>query len=338
MMLKFDPELFIQLAGKEALAKREEIEKIVDDISAKGFKNIFLIGSGGTIAMMYPYEFIFKSTSSLEVHAEIAAELTAINNRHLSKDSVCVFASVTGTTKETVAAAEFCKEKGATTIGFVALPDTPLAKAVDYCITTGQEKHAFDAFFIQLQLLTFRFIHNHNEFPQYEKFANELALLPQAMNNAMEAFDSRAEQFAIKHKDTGYHMLVGAGNLWGNTYSYAMCILEEMQWIKSKSIHAAEFFHGTLELVEEDTSVILFKGEDETRGLVERVERFAEKITNELFILDTKDYPLEGISEEFRKFVAINLNWALTSRISVYLERERNHPLEQRRYYRKMEY
>ncbi|MED3561892.1 hypothetical protein [Bacillus xiapuensis] len=133
-------------------------------------------------------------------------------------------------------------------------------------------------------------------------------------------------------------MLVGAGNLWGNTYSYAMCILEEMQWIKSKSIQAAEFFHGTIELVEEDASVILFKGEDETRPLVERVERFAEKINKKLYIIDTKDYPLEGISEEFRKHFAVNLNWTLTVRISVYLERERKHPLDLRRYYRKMEY
>ncbi|WP_066259078.1 SIS domain-containing protein [Neobacillus drentensis] len=337
-MLKFDANLFLQLVGKEALAKREEIEKIVDGISAKGFKNIFLIGSGGTIAMMYPYEYIFKSNSTLEVHAEIAAELLVMNNRHLTKDSVCIFASVTGTTKETVAAAEFCKSKGATTIGLVAEQGTPLAKAVDYCISTGHEKHSFDTFFIHMQLLTFRFIYNNDEFKQYDQFAKEIAHLPQGIVDALEQFDSQAEQFAIKHKNTDYHMLVGAGNLWGNTYSYAMCILEEMQWIKSKSIHAAEFFHGTLELVEEDTSVILFKGEDETRPLVERVERFAENITKELFILDTKDYRLDGISEEFRKHFAVCLNWALTGRISVYLERERDHPLEIRRYYRKMAY
>jgi len=337
-MLKFEQDTFLEFVGMEAMAKREEIEKIVDGISEKGFKNIFLIGSGGTVAMMYPFEYIFKSNSTLEVHAEIAAELLVINNRHLSKDSVCIFASVTGTTKETVAAAKFCKEKGATTIGLVAQESTPLSESVDYSISIGHEKHSFDTFFIHLQLLTFRFIHNNNEFPQYERFAKEITLLPQGIVHALEAFDSRAEQFAIRHKDTGYHMLVGAGNLWGNTYSYAMCILEEMQWIKSKSIHAAEFFHGTLELVEEDTSVILFKGEDETRQLVDRVERFAEKITQELFILDTKDYPLEGISEEFRKHFAVNLNWALTGRISVYLERERNHSLDIRRYYRKMEY
>lgn len=337
-MLKFDQELFIQTLQTQAVGKREEIEKIVDEISNKGFKNLFLIGAGGTIAMMYPYEYILKSNSTLDVHAVIAAEFMVMNHKHFSQDSVCVFVSVSGTTKETVAAAQFCKEKGATTIGFVVNPDSPLGETVDYCVSIGNEKHSFDAFFIHLYTLAFRFMHNSGEFPQYSTYAKELPHLPQALLEAVQAFDPKAEQFAIKHKDTSYHMLVGAGNLWGNTYSYAMCILEEMQWIRSKSIHAAEFFHGTLELVEEDTSVVLLKGEDETRPLVERVERFAEKITKELTIIDTKDFALTGISEEMRKHFAISVNWAVLSRISVYLERERNHPLETRRYYRKMDY
>ncbi|MDZ7673046.1 MAG: hypothetical protein U5K53_09505 [Halanaerobiales bacterium] len=55
-----------------------------------------------------------------------------------------------------------------------------------------------------------------------------------------------------------------------------LCVsLEEMQWIKTKSIHAAEFFHGTLELVEEDTSIIMLYGEDETRPLMDRVYGFS---------------------------------------------------------------
>ena len=53
-------------------------------------------------------------------------------------------------------------------------------------------------------------------------------------------------------------MLVGSGNLWGSTYCFAMCYLEEMQWIHTKSITAPEFFHGTLELLEEDTSIMYF--------------------------------------------------------------------------------
>jgi len=337
-MLKYDEELFLKLVEKEGLQFRGQIEEIVDTISKKGYSNIFLIGAGGTIAMMYPYEYILKSNSTIDVHAEIAAEFMVMNHRHFTEESVCIFASVSGTTKETLEAAAFCKEKGATTIALVAEPDTPLTKMVDYCITSGSEKHSFDTFFILLYMFVFRFMYNRNEFPQYEQFTKEVSLLPRAILSAVKAFDKKAEDFAIKHKDTDYHMLVGSGNLWGNTYSYAMCILEEMQWIHAKSIHAAEFFHGTLEMVVEDTSVVLFKGEDETRPLMDRVERFAEKITNQLTVIDTKDFAMEGISEEFRKHFSVSINWAVISRISVYLERERNHSLDLRRYYRKMEY
>lgn len=337
-MLKFDKELFLKLVKDEGLSYRGRVEAIVDEISQKGYSNIFLIGAGGTIAMMYPYEYILKSNSTIDVHAEIAAEFMVMNHRHFSKESVCIFASVSGTTEETVAAAKFCKERGATTIALVAELDTPLTKVVDYCITTGSEKHSFDTFFILLYMFIFRFMHNNNEFPEYEQFTKEVELLPCAMLQAVKKFDKKAEEFAIQHKDTDYHMMVGSGNLWGNTYSYAMCILEEMQWIHAKSIHAAEFFHGTLELVVEDTSIILLKGEDETRPLMNRVERFARKITKNVTVIDTKDYELEGISDEFRKHFSVSINWALLSRISVYLERERNHPLDLRRYYRKVEY
>jgi fructoselysine-6-phosphate deglycase len=337
-MLKFDEDLFLKLVENEGLSFKSRIESIVDEVANKGYRNIFLIGAGGTIAMMYPYEYILKSNSTINVHAEIASEFMVMNHKHFSEESVCIFTSVSGTTKETVAAANLCKEKGATTIALVAEPNTPLTQVVDYCITTGYEKHSFDTFFMLLYMFIFRFMYNNNEFPQYEQFSKEVSLLPQAILSAVKSFDKKAEEFAIKHKDTEYHMMVGSGNLWGNTYSYAMCILEEMQWIHAKSIHAAEFFHGTLELVVEDTSVILLKGEDETRPLMDRVERFAEKITKELTVIDTKDFELEGISEEFRKHFAVSINWAVLSRISVYLERERNHPLDLRRYYRKMEY
>ena len=41
-----------------------------------------------------------------------------------------------------------------------------------------------------------------------------------------------------------------------------MCYWEEQSWLRSKSIHAAEFLHGTLEIVDETTPVTLFIGED----------------------------------------------------------------------------
>ena len=129
---------------------------------------------------------------------------------------------------------------------------------------------------------------------------------------------------ANKLKDTDYHMIVGSGYVWGEAYDYAMCILEEMQWIKTKSIHAAEFFHGTLELVEADTSIMLFYGEDETRPLMDRVYNFASKVSKEISIFDSKDIELP-LKPEHRKFVSPLVIYAITERLSCHIERVRNH-------------
>lgn len=74
----------------------------------------------------------------------------------------------------------------------------------------------------------------------------------------------------IRHNDDKIHYFVGAGNQYGATYSYAMCYWEEQHWIRTKSIHSAEFFHGMLEIIDKDTPVTVFIGEDSQRSLSER--------------------------------------------------------------------
>lgn len=83
--------------------------------------------------------------------------------------------------------------------------------------------------------------------------------------------------------------------------------------------------------------MILFYGEDETRPLMDRVLRFAEKVTKNIFIFDTKEIELP-VDSEFRKYLSPMLIYAITDRFSTHLAKERNHPLETRRYYRQMEY
>ena len=117
-----------------------------------------------------------------------------------------------------------------------------------------------------------------------------------------------------------------------------MCILEEMQWIKTRPVHAADFFHGTLELIEKGVSVIITEGEDDSRVLTERVKNFVPRFTDVSAVIDTKDYELPGISAETRKIISSIVLATVFERISAFLEDERNHPLTTRRYYKKMEY
>mgnify|MGYP000354409827 CR=1 FL=1 len=94
----------------------------------------------------------------------------------------------------------------------------------------------------------------------------------------------------------------------------------------------------TLELVEEDTSLILFYGEDETRPLMDRVMNFSQKVTKVINIFDTKEIELPFTRPDYRKIVSPMVMYAMTERLSCHLEKERNHPLTTRRYYRQMEY
>jgi len=151
-------------------------------------------------------------------------------------------------------------------------------------------------------------------------------------------YEAKALALATAIKDDDYHIITGAGSTWPEAHYYGMCILEEMQWIRTRPVHASDFFHGALELVEEHVSVIVLKGEDETRGLSERVAAFAPRFTEKVHVLDTKEMELPGISEETRALISPVLLATVLERVSAHLEVLRDHPLTTRRYYKQLAY
>ncbi len=184
-----------------------------------------------------------------------------------------------------------------------------------------------------------RFLDRAGELPEYaEMYARFDRSLPEALVSVEKAADPFAAAFAAAHKDDPLHYFVGAGTLWGATYSYAMCFWEEMHWLRSKSIHAAELFHGTLEVIGEETPVTLFIGEDAQRPLGERAARFLAKVNQNYTIIDTKNYELPGIDTAFRGAVSHLVMRAVTGRIDVHLEALTGHDMRLRRYYRKLNY
>ena len=330
-MFNFNVERYEKVVN-DAIALRPQIEKAVDEICQQGFSNLFFIGCGGTYAHSLPMMYWLDTASNIEHHSVIAAEFMAMGHKRFTKDSVCIFSTRSGNTKEIVAAAKFCKEAGARTLVYVSNDNTPVCEYADYKFFSFAEDDCLcEAIYTYMFALVGRFMKNAGEF---DKYAN---IVPYLLK-AKEKYEDKCAVMAKEHKDTDYHMVIGSGMLWGEAYDYAMCILEEMQWIRTKSIHAAEYFHGTLELVEKDTSLILFYGEDETRPLMDRVLNFSKKITEVINVFDTKDIELPFTDQEYRKIVSPMVMYAITERLSCHLEKERNHPLTTRRYYRQMEY
>lgn len=323
----------------DALAMRPAIENIVDQVCKDGYSNIFFIGAGGTYAHSLPMKYWLDNSSDIETHSVIAAEFMLSGHKRFSKDSVCVFSSRSGNTKEIVQAAKFCQDAGARTIVYVSNDNTPLCDFATYKVASfAEDDHLCEAIYTYMIILLARFMKNAGEFAEYDKFVAEYDKLTPYLIKAKEAVEDKCQQVAAAIKDQEYHMVVGSGMLWGEAYDYAMCILEEMQWIKTKSIHAAEFFHGTLELLEKDTSIIMLYGEDETRPLMDRVYNFATKISEVVNVFDTKEIALPFSDPYYRKIVSPLVIYAMLERLSCHIEKERGHALTIRRYYRQMDY
>lgn len=316
-----------------ALKLRPQIEDIVDGLCEAGYRNICWMGIGGTWASAMQATVHMKELSAIETWAENAAEYLTTGNRRIGEGTVVVTSSVTGSTIEVVKAIAKAQEAGAKVIGFIDRPETELAKMVDYEIAYDENEQ------LKFFMVADRFMKNAGEFDgydrQYEEFDSHLA---RALVEVEKKADPFAAQFAKDHCEDPLHYFVGAGNQWGATYSYAMCYWEEQLWIKTKSITAGEFFHGMFEVVTKETPVTVFLGEDSQRPLSERVANFLPRICGNYTFIDTKDYELDGISEEFRGNISHLVMHAVNNRIDVHMEIETRHPMDIRRYYRCLDY
>ncbi|MFR3686291.1 MAG: SIS domain-containing protein [Enterococcus sp.] len=334
-MLKFNEQQQIDdIQG--ALELRPQVEKIIDEVWEKGYDNIFYLGIGGTYASAMQAVTYINGRSDLPVYVQHAAEYYTTGNRRLTKDSLVILSSVTGTTEEVVKAVDMIKEVGATLLGFIDTAGTKLAESCDHVITypnPGTEQ-------IKFFMVADRLMNKNGDFPDYEEYYEELENhLAKGLVEAEKQAEDFGRAFAEKHRHDDMHYFIGAGNQWGAVYSYAMCYWEEQSWLRSKSIHAAEFLHGTLEIVDETTPVTLFLGEDEQRPLAERVKNLLPRICGNYTFIDSKDYPIEGISEKNRGRVLPHLLMhCVTQRIDAHVEKLNCHPLDIRRYYRQFDY
>lgn len=331
-MLKFDEKKQLDSVNG-ALALRGRIHEIVDGICSQGYRNICWLGIGGTYASCLQAEVHMAERSELDFFVENAAEYLATGNRKVGKGTVVVISSVTGNTVEMVEAVKKAKEAGAQVLGFIDEEKAALAQMVDYEIAyPGNEQ-------LKFFMVADRFMFQAGEFAEYDRFYQEMdTYLAQALVDVEKAADAYGEEFAKRHKDDEIHYFVGAGNQYGAVYSYAMCYWEEQHWIRTKSIHSAEFFHGTLEVIDRDTAVTVFVGEDSQRALSQRVADFLPKVCGRYNIIDTKAYELKGISPQFRGNISHLVMHAVTQRIDAHVEQLNCHPMEIRRYYRRLEY
>ena len=288
-----------------SLKVKDEAAKLGIELAKGGIKNIFLVGCGAPNREMGAIKyFLDRDAKKLETYLYFPAEFMAQVPAKLGPDSLVVLATHSGTTPEMIKTAEFLKGIKCKTVGVTQNADSPLAQNVQYPLIYGKSDHGYTAKFIIILAFLAGVMKEVEGWKLYEKIMKSLDALPSAMVDAAEANEKRATEDARIYKDDDFMMLLGSGPNYSSAYVFGLCVLMEMQWMHTFTGEAAEFFHGSFEVVENNTPVIIFKGEDASRHIAERAEAFCKKFTERLIIYDSKDYEMKGIDPEVREILS----------------------------------
>ncbi|MDY0882061.1 SIS domain-containing protein [Dongia soli] len=337
-MLNFDKDRFVRIQSG-AVSIAGDVRDVMRKLLSEGIERLYFMGTGGVQLLTLPAIELAQRHSVFPVSWQYPAQVVVNPPAGLDKKALVVIPSLSGTTKESVQLLSFLKQRGVRTLSLTGHKDTPLAQDADFNFTNfAEDDTSSESFYLQTLLIVLALLAERGDYGDYDKIVAELKQLPKLLVDAKEAFEPKAAELAATIKDETYHIFTGAGSVWPEAHYYGMCILEEMQWIRTRPVHAADFFHGTLELVEPGVSVFLFKGEDATRPLGDRVENFVKRYSDKVRILDTADVKLPGISGEVRALISPIVLATLLERLSAHLEVLRNHPLTTRRYYKRVEY
>jgi fructoselysine-6-phosphate deglycase len=336
-MLNFDEDRFRRIQSS-AVALADPLHEAVQGLMTEA-TSLFFLGAGGAGMLMLPAAQLLQRRIRFPTVLTQAAEMVLTDSALLDNRSIVVLPSRSGTTADTIEVMEFVQARGAKVIGLTGHEATPLADGADFNFTNfAEDDTSSESFYLQSLLIALSVMEHQGVLSDRDAIVAELQQLPDLLVEVKRAFEPRAEELADAFSSEGYHIITGSGMTWAEAWYYGTCVLEEMQWIRTRPIHASDFFHGTLELVEEDVSVLVLMGEDEARPLAARVEAFASTVSQKVTILDAAEHELPGISQRVRGMISGVVLATVLERLSAHLEVRRDHPLTRRRYYRRVAY
>lgn len=312
----------------------------IDAVRRRNPKNIYFVACGGSLAYMYNQQYILDREIGIPAFVLSSNEFIHRDPKGLGADSLVISCSHSGNTPETVEATAFARRKGALTVAYSYKVDSPLWQAAECNLhyDWGPEANAYDHRAGMALRFMFGILDALQPKPLYKLGLEAIKNLQDIFLRNKAKFAAAADLFGSSHKREPLIYTMGSGPVYGEAYSFAICLLQEMQWVHSAAIHSGEYFHGPFEITDFDVPFLLLKTSGETRPLDERALAFASKFSKKVTVVDAEGFDWTGIDPSLKSYLSAPIFGAV---LRVYAERlaeHRGHPLSVRRYMWKMDY
>ncbi len=282
------------------------IRKLAQQALSEKVEHIYWVGCGNSWVNLYSGKYLLDKFTAMPSDCFTSYDFVWRDPKACNEKAWVFLASFSGATEDTVAAMRFAKNKKARTIAIVDSADSLMGKEAEVTIAYNSKAlYILPLAAAYLFALEFARLTGSSEAADIIHGLYELpALLKRQYIDEKEPTRKLAEQFA------GEHMIytLSSGPLYGLGYKFGLTVFMENMRVNGSFMDASEFRHGPAEMFDrERPAIVILKGLDESRSVVERVEKICEARSH-LLTFDLANYP--GVHPLLAPFVLmIPLQW-----------------------------
>lgn len=293
------------------------------------YKRFYLVGSGGSYSVQLPLRYLADKYTKVPAHTYSGWEFLEQRPEAVDGEAACVFISQSGRTKEIVKALEWCRERGATTVGLTQRTESLINEKADHGI--GWEARGVTLGKLGCLYILFGTIFGEKGCEVGTRMVETATRLPEVLPQMIPKAKETARKQGLTLKDHDEIFMVGGGINWGLTYQYGLCTLMEMCWVHGTPISYSEFRHGALELFTEGAAAVFLRGKGGERELEEAVIEFAKGNGVKCIEYDSQGLDVDNLMTPFTLFM--ELEW-----LSYYLSLAKNRRMGAWRFYDKVKF
>ena len=289
--------------------------KIVNKISEEHgtIKNVYFLACGGSLVDLYPgYYFLRAESAVMDAQWIPAREFALTPPKKLGKDSLLIICSHSGKTKECLEAAKVGMNAGAAVVTMTHAPGSA-------CDTDEWISVVYDWA------------------PGVKEAEKPQGIVLRILNELMKVQEP-GWLFAEKYSEEPNLYIMASGASYSQAYGFAICSLQEMQWMDCGYLNSAEYFHGPFEVTDEEHLYILMMSRGRNRMMDERVLTFLGKYGKKYEVIDADKLGMAAIDDSCVEYFTPMLFYTMTTVYRTALQDKRRHPLDMRRYMGVVEY
>jgi fructoselysine 6-phosphate deglycase len=317
----------------------QQVEEAIKTVRGKKFNAVYMIACGGSKSTFGPAQYIFDSESDLPAYVLTSNEFNYRKPKQFTPQSLVLTCSHSGNTPETVQATQAAKDMGCVTICLSNKIDSELWQAANHGVYYGWGDYnpAYGKS-AMLYRMVFGILNELSPNERFVRAIKHIDALETLVPKNKDLFAQRAAAWGKEHKREPIIYTMASGEYYPEAYSFAVCLLMEMQWIHSSSIHSGEYFHGPFEITDYDVPFLMFMSRGKTRYLDQRALNFAQKYSDKVTVIDAQEFNLGDIEEDLQSYFAAIIMTPVARQYADSIADHRGHPLSVRRYMWRMEY